>query len=443
MSPVGLFCPDCGSSNVVEDDLYAQPQLVCVDCGSVVSEGVLAADPVGGTDISYSLSTAVTKKPCRNFKKGLQRLKAICRILKVHSEIEELSLTYFKQAYEHNSFIKVHLEKKEALAGCCVLISSRLRNWPMTMTTISCLLDMDPVMVGAIYQEMVKILNIKAPLVCITDVIEAHIQEYKIRSSQVAEEFAEDPKVLTKRAMALVELAADSWIVTGRQPVPIMMASVFLAWQSLRPTKVRLKFSLLKFCQLAKVNKHKVAMKRVTEMKEVLCKLGQEIPWIRKELTPENVAHQVEDILKHRFALLRRALRTHKEALLEECQASDEDTTPDLQSEGSAPSQISHTPHMDACEPDAKKAHVNSDTVSEQNGDTQDSEAPNWGKRVLFAPPCVTHPKKRRLQSPERNDVTGDEDISDSEIEMYIRTPQEAREFALTKKILDSAENKQ
>uniref|UniRef100_A0A672KDY0 Transcription factor IIIB 50 kDa subunit n=1 Tax=Sinocyclocheilus grahami TaxID=75366 RepID=A0A672KDY0_SINGR len=34
-------CPECGSSNVVEDDLYSQRQWVCVDCGSVVSEGHL------------------------------------------------------------------------------------------------------------------------------------------------------------------------------------------------------------------------------------------------------------------------------------------------------------------------------------------------------------------------------------------------------------------
>lgn len=49
MSGAGLSCPGCGSSNIVDDDLYAQPQLVCVDCGSVVSEGALADDPVGGS----------------------------------------------------------------------------------------------------------------------------------------------------------------------------------------------------------------------------------------------------------------------------------------------------------------------------------------------------------------------------------------------------------
>ncbi|XP_044029327.1 transcription factor IIIB 50 kDa subunit [Siniperca chuatsi] len=452
MSRAGLSCPGCGSSNIVDDDLYAQPQLVCVDCGYVVSEGALADEPVGGADVSYSRTTAVAKKPCINLIKGLQRVKAICRSLRVRSEIEDLSQNYYNQAYQHESFIKVSLQKKEVLAGCCVLVSCRLLNWPITMGTISCLLDADPMVVGAIYQEMVKILNIEAPIVNVTDVMEAHGQEYKISSLHVPEELAENSKDLTKRAVALVELAADTWIVTGRKPIPIMMAAIYLAWQSLKPNKRRLNFSLDKFCQIAKVNKHKPALKRITEIKEVLCKLGKEIPWVREAVTPDNVVQQVEDILKHRYALLRRALRTHEDALLEECQASCEDSL----TEETAPSQISEpvaqTPNassVEQCEPNAERVPRPGDgddnpcTVPELHSDTPESQdpAPNWGKRVLFAPPCVIHAKKRRMEQPEHKDVTGDEEISDSEIESYIRTPREAREFALTQKILSTTES--
>ncbi|KAG7223983.1 hypothetical protein INR49_015240 [Caranx melampygus] len=413
MSRPGLSCPGCGSSNIVEDDLYCQAQMVCVDCGSVVSEGVLANDPagLGGSEVSYSRTTAVAKKPCANLIKGLQRVKAICRTLRVNNEIEDLSQTYYNQAYQHEHFIKVSLQKKEVLAGCCVLVSCRLLNWPITMGTISSLLDADSMVVGAVYQEMMKVLNIQAPVVNFTDVMEAHSHEYKMNASHVPEEFAENPKDLTKRAVALVELAADSWIVTGRKPIPIMMASMYLAWQSLKPTKNRLKFTLDKFCQMAKVNKHKPAMKRIAEMKEVLCKLGREIPWVMEAVTPDNVMRQVEDILKNRHALMRRAMRTHSEALAEQ-EASCEDPP------SAAPSQ---TP-TSLC------------TVS----NPQESQGPNWGKRELFAPPCVIHAKRRRVEQPELKDVTGDEEISDSEIDSYIRTPREAREFAMTQKMLST-----
>ncbi|KAM7392937.1 hypothetical protein PAMA_007856 [Pampus argenteus] len=440
MSVAGLSCPGCGSSNIVDDDLYAQPQLVCVDCGSVVSEGALANDPVGGSNISYSRTTAVTKKPCMNLIKGLQRLRAICRTLRVRSEIEDLSQVHYNRAYQHESFIKVSLQKKEILAGCCVLMSCRLLSWPITMGTISCLLDADPMVVCAVYQEMVRILNIEAPMFNITDVMEAHSQEYKISSLHVPEELAENPEDLTKRAVALVELAADSWIVTGRKPIPIMMASVFLAWQSLKPTKIRLKFSLDKFCRFAKVNKNKPALKRISEIKEVLCKLGKEIPWLREAVTPDNVVQQVGDILMHRYALLRSALRTHEGALLAECQTSCQD---------SQTSELVHqslkTSSVEECEPDSERAEHSGDgdnscTEPEPHSDTGTQKcqdpATNWGKRVLFAPPCVLHAKKRRVEQPELKDITGDEDISDSEIESYIRTPQEVRNFSLMQKML-------
>ncbi|GAA6217057.1 transcription factor IIIB 50 kDa subunit [Lates japonicus] len=452
MSRPGLSCPGCGSSNIVEDDLYAQQQLVCVDCGSVVSEGALANDPVGGSEVSYSRTTAVAKKPCMNLIKGLQRVKALCRTLRVNSEIEDLSQTYYNQAYQHKSFIKVSLNKKEVLAGCCVLVSCRLLNWPITMGTISCLLDADLMVVGAVYEEMVKILNIKAPIINVTDVMEAHSQEYKISSVHVPEELAENSKDLTKRAVPLVELAADSWIVTGRKPIPIMMAAIYLAWQSLKPTKQRLKFSLDKFCQISKVNKHKPALKRITEMKEVLCKLGKEIPWVKEPVTSDNVVRLMEDILQHRDALLRRALRTHEDALLADCQASCEDSL----IEETAPSQISEvveqTPNLSSvelCESNAERAKQPGDgddnqcAASEQHSYTQGSQdsAQNWGKRVLFAPPCVIHAKKRRVEQPEPKDVTGDEEISDSEIDSYIRSPREARDFALAQKMFSMSES--
>lgn len=50
--PAGLRCPGCGSSNVIEDNLYCQAQSVCADCGFVVSEGLLANEPGGGSSMN-------------------------------------------------------------------------------------------------------------------------------------------------------------------------------------------------------------------------------------------------------------------------------------------------------------------------------------------------------------------------------------------------------
>ncbi|XP_028318520.1 transcription factor IIIB 50 kDa subunit [Gouania willdenowi] len=443
MATAGLVCPDCGSSNIVDDALYSQAQMVCVDCGSVVSEGLLAADPLEGSVISFSRSTAVSKKQCNNLIKGVQRVRAICQILRVHADIGDMSQAYYNQAYQHQHFINVSLHKKHILAGCCVLVSCRLHNWPITMATIGYLVDADMIEVGRIYQEMLKILSIEAPIFSINDVMETHINDYKISLLEVSEELAENLKDLTKRAAALAEMAAASWIVTGRKPAPIMMAATYLAWQSLKPSKLRLGLSLNKFCLLTKVKLEKPALKRIAEMKEMLCKLGRELPWVKDAVSAHSIVQHIEDILQYRNTLLRKALRNHENTLMTEGHTSSVEGPSSVESTPIVP--IHPTASVEESQSRFQRKEQSGDvdsgpsTLSEhREGQRKEEPILNWGKRELFAPPCVIHCKKRRVQSPQLKDVTGDEEISDSEIDSYIRTPQEVQEFASSQMVLSS-----
>ena len=305
--------------------------------------------------------------------------------------------------------------------------------------------------------------------------------------------------------MALVELATDSWIVTGRHPVPIMMAAVFISWQSLKPTKTRLRYSLNKFCRLSHMPLNKTAVRRVSEMKEVLCRLGREIPWLSvgdAGGTPDDVAQHVEDILQHRHALLRGALRSHEESMRaeeesqgagEESQGAEEEREgaeeerqgageerqgteeerqgaeeerrgphkepPGTKEErrgsraetlGAAvqPSVEDPAPQAPSQEPDRTDQRPESRALRAVNGDPgegggetvsgvqEQRPAVHWGKRMLFAPPCARHAKVRRTDAAAWAEVNGDEEISDSEIDSYIRSPQEVRDYLQTQKLL-------
>lgn len=266
----------------------------------------------------------------------------------------------------------------------------------------------------------------------LTDNIFFCFTRYKISSSDVPEELAEDSKVLMKRSVSLVELAGDSWIVTGRKPLPIILATVYLAWQSLKPNKPRLSFTLDKFCQLAKVQKHKSAITRISELKEALCKLGKEIPWVGETVKPGNVVQHVGDILEHRHVLLRKALRTYEDAMQAECQSSSSNPTGELVS-----SQNSECGGLTTGSSVERPRWSNDGEKHAVNRDGQKSK-PKRSKSLLFAPPCVIHAKRRKVEQP-MPDVTGDEEISDSEIDLYIRTPQEVREFEQMQKILASS----
>ncbi|XP_067289769.1 transcription factor IIIB 50 kDa subunit isoform X4 [Pseudorasbora parva] len=350
-------CPECGSSRVVEDDLYSQRQWVCEDCGSVVSEGHLTtslSDETQGTNVPYHASTEEIKKPCRNLILGFIRVRALCRILRLSSDMES----------------------------------------------------------------------------------EVPFCSFKLGPNQVEEVLSETPQRLVDRMSALMELASDTWIVTGRQPLPLLMGSVYMAWQSLNPT-ARMKYSFTKFCKIGKAPEQSwrksrdTALKRVSELLEVLCRLGRELPWLRGvAVEPNTVVTLVDDILKHRRALLLRAVNKYEQQLqneLSESQTTECEKDPSESNRSKSPS------------PETPAVMSSDQAECENPADEEATDCPlppnHWGKRHLFLPPCVKSRKRQRVDVPQL-EVTGDEDISDSEIESYIRSPDEIKLYLKAQKEL-------
>lgn len=279
-----------------------------------------------------------------------------------------------------------------------------------------------------------------------------------------------------------------------------------------------------------KVPGNPVVLQRLRELKDVLCKLGAQLPWLRgAPVEPRKVAVLVEDIVKHRRLLLVMAMKSHEEALQATANAnitatSNSTSSPaeevpvtaeNVSGVGNIPGPIDNTPthqtmstllentqatggmtiteentpgneipcstHSTAQEnapetgkdvSEAQVAEANAEGLKRAgvkrraekmtfilaNGvpvemDTLDgkkvveessppagqdrqcnSELPedHWGKRQLFVPPCILLAKRPRTE--RGPDVTGDEEISDAEIESYIRTPAEMKDFMETQK---------
>ncbi|MBN3280308.1 BRF2 factor, partial [Polyodon spathula] len=518
-------CPECGSSNIIDDSHHSQAQLVCVDCGSVVSEGLLTSTlseeqyhmtsrsnpnsryserSVLGKQLyrnqsrsaSGAYSEITDKEPCRNQIRGLQRVSTLCHILRFPPGVEESSRSLFERAYRHPAFLDVSLQRKEVLAGCCVLLVGRQYSWPVTMGTISSLLQADPGLMGGVYFELVEKLGVEAPPTTITQLVSSHCSSFQLSPAAVPEQFSECFSKLVDRASELVELAGEAWIVTGRHPVPILTAAVYLSWLSLRPVAARLSTSLSRFCKLAGVPLPPPAHKRLTEMQDALCKLGKELPWLRgAKLDRKVVAKHAGDILKHRALLLRRALESQEGEEVEDSEQATQHTLctaeqsacvnaqsgaslppvgpvtqcagcEDKELEGAAvaalntggnergPAQGSLSSpaggsvvQCSSAEGSIKAAAMVSvkgtmdsaqkPVETEGPGDCRMLPLPAGGKRrrPVFLPPCIVKPAKRRQGGEEGGrgrEVTGDEEISDSEIEQYLRTSEEMRQFAET-----------
>ncbi|XP_037022788.2 transcription factor IIIB 50 kDa subunit [Artibeus jamaicensis] len=401
--PGGGRCPDCGSADLVDDAHYSQSQLVCSACGCVVTEGVLTttfSDEGNLREVTYSRSTGENEQVSRSQQQGLRRVRDLCRVLQLPSTFEDTAVAYYQQAYQHSGIRAARMQKKEVLVGCCVLITCRQHNWPLTMGTICTLLYADLDMFSGTYMQIVKLLGLDVPSLCLTDLVKTYCSSFKLfqASPSVPAKYVEDKEKMLSRTRQLVELADETWLVTGRHPLPVITAAAFLAWQSLQPA-ARLTCSLARFCKLANVDLPYPAPSRLQELLAVLLRMAEQLAWLQVlKLDKRSVVKHIGDLLQHRHTLIRKAFR--------EGPAEVEAREKELQGWGQGQG----------------KGEVGSSPVDLPAGKRPASPA-------LLLPPCMLKPPKRVCPAPPASTVTGDESISDSEIEQYLRTPQEVRDF--------------
>ncbi|XP_004606924.2 transcription factor IIIB 50 kDa subunit [Sorex araneus] len=382
-------CPECGSTELVEDSHYSQSQLVCSDCGCVLTEGVLTttfSDEGNLREVAYSRSTGENEQVSRSQQRGLRRVRDLCRVLHLPSTFEDTAVAYYQQAYQHPGIRTARLQKKEVLVGCCVLVTCRQHSWPLTMGTICTLLYADLDVFSGTYMQIVKLLGLDVPSLCLADLVKSYCSSFRLfqASAALPAKYVEDKEKVLSRTLQLVELADETWLVTGRRPLPIVTAATFLAWQSLRPAD-RLSCSLPRFCKLANVDLPYPAASRLQELVAVLLRMAGQLAWLRVlKLDKRSVVKHIGDLLQHRRTLLREAFRDR------------EPQGPGSQGAGSSASALQ----------------------GEQPGGT-----------AQLLPPCMLKPPKRMCPASPVPTVTGDENISDSEIEQYLRTPQEVRDF--------------
>nr|XP_003226791.1 PREDICTED: transcription factor IIIB 50 kDa subunit [Anolis carolinensis] len=416
-------CPDCGSLDIVEDSHYSQNQLVCADCGFILTEGLLTttfSEEQHLQEVTYSRSTGENEQLSRCLQRGIKRVRDLCKVLHLPSLFEETAVSYYQQAIKHPCFSLVHLEKKEIIVGCCVFVTCRQHNWPLTMGTVCLLLYADKEVFAGVYMQFLKEMSLDVPSLSLIDLVKAHLNSFKLfqQSSDIPPKFVEDKEQLVERTIQIVELSSETWLVTGRRPIPIVMAAAFLAWQSLRPLD-RFRCTLSEFCKLAGTDVPPPAHRRLRELHNIFLQMASHLAWLQVlKVNKRTVAKYVDDLLKHRHVLLQTVF-------------SRMDSTEGCNLEGSAP-EVPQQLIKGSSVMTGKKSLL----VGGQKGGR---------KRVPLLPPCMLNPKKL-LKSPdlrpEDSAITGDEPISDSELEQYIRTSEEEEVFREAQRALNHCSHK-
>ncbi|XP_053125477.1 transcription factor IIIB 50 kDa subunit isoform X2 [Hemicordylus capensis] len=363
--------------------------------------------------VAFSQSTGQDEQQSYCVQRGIRRVRDLCKVLRLPSLFEDTAISYYQQAIKCPCFSLVSLAKKEILVGCCVFATCRQHNWPLTMGTVCLLLYADKGLFARTYLRFLKELALDVPALSLIDLVKTHLNSFKLyqSSASVPDKFVEDKEQLVARTVQMVELASETWLVTGRHPIPVVTAAAYLAWQSLQPVG-RLSCTLPQFCKLAGTDLPQPARQRLKELRGILLRMSSQLGWLRLlRVDQKTVAKHVGDLLCHRRVLLRAAF----------C-AGDDAGEPGLGSSAAAP-------------PRGREAGMEEAPLA---GDEQ----AGGDKRAPLLPPCVLNPKKKRRAAdpaPECPLVTGDEPILDSEIEQYLRTPEEKELFSKAQACLGTA----
>ncbi|OWK53828.1 transcription factor IIIB 50 kDa subunit [Lonchura striata] len=502
-------CPECGSASLVEDAHYAQQQLVCASCGCVLSEGLLTTtytDEEHLREVAYSQSTGQKEQLSRCLQRGIRRVQDLCKVLQLPAVFEEMAVSYFQRALQLPAFHLVSLEKKELLGGCCVFVACRQHRWPLTMGTVCSLLYARQELFASVFLSLQRELGLSVPALSLADLVTTHLNSFRLvqPTASVPAPFLEDKEQLLARTLAIVELASETWLVTGRHPVPLVTAAAFLAWQSLRPGP-RLRCPLARFCRLAGVDLPPPAHLRLAELLDILLGMASQLSWLRAFcLDKRTVVKHIGDLLQHRLFLLKRAFSQQdgqgqqdtapgqgsgsqgsldKDSLSQDspgqgCPGQDSGSQrcsgKDSVSPGSPDkdSLNKDSPGQDSVSQDSldkdsvsqgcpgqdsvsqgslDKDSVNKDSpgqgcpgqgppsspaVAQQQGCSSAGKQQRGGSLRPLLPPCLLRPRKRprpAAASAPAVALTGDEPISDSEIEQYLRSPEEIRAFRKAK----------
>ncbi|NXB89289.1 BRF2 factor, partial [Vidua chalybeata] len=422
-------CPECGSGSLVEDAHYAQQQLVCAACGCVLSEGLLTTtytDEEHLREVAYSQSTGQKEQLSRCLQRGIRRVQDLCKVLQLPAVFEDTAVSYFQRALQLPAFHLVSLEKKELLGGCCVFVACRQHRWPLTMGTVCSLLYARQELFASVFLSLQRELGLSVPALSLADLVTTHLNSFRLvqPTASVPAPFLEDKEQLLARTMAIVELASETWLVTGRHPVPVVTAAAFLAWQSLRPGP-RLCCPLARFCRLAGVDLPPPAHLRLRELLEILLGMASQLSWLRGfRLDKRTVVKHIGDLLQHRLLLLKRAFS-------QQDGQGQQDTAPG-QGSGSQGSLDKGSGSQGSLDKDSGSQG----SLDKESGCPWAGKQQRGGSLRPLLPPCLIHPRKRpRPAAPSAPAValTGDEPISDSEIEQYLRSPEEIRAFRKAK----------
>ncbi|XP_014782034.1 transcription factor IIIB 50 kDa subunit [Octopus bimaculoides] len=290
-----LECPSCGERAIMRDYHGTDEHYVCVECGSLVENSGLVSTKydVGGEIKQFVPSKVGQSKTskCPGFQNLVSYLETICLLLKVLPEIEELAKDHFNTLYNLHVVKYKGMESKEYLVLACVYISCRQHNALYTLLEIAKLARCNVFNLGNAYKTAVQLLGLSLEQSGIGALSRQLFSQSNLTVPVIS------------RAHELLHLSNKFWLVSGRNPVGLLLAVSYISWKTDKPME-RCKISAQKYCKEHKLTFSPMVKQRISEIEKVLFHLALELPWVKTEPIKERLPFLVNDILNYQKSLI-------------------------------------------------------------------------------------------------------------------------------------------
>ncbi|XP_071946788.1 transcription factor IIIB 50 kDa subunit-like [Antedon mediterranea] len=299
MSKVTI-CSECNSTDVENENINGHTTLICRGCGTVIDDNDINEENHDAAPIFHS--SANLKALARNRRVTCldqnvsktkimwgEMVKTFCKQFKFSVEMEKQAVDYSYKAFEMKEFYKRHSEQKRALSASCVYLTCRMHNWPVTINYVIDLCSVHREYFGTVFKQLVNCLGINLEFMKLEEIIPTYLKESGLEQLN-----------LEKSVLNICCLSNEAWLVSGRQPIHLIIAAAYVAW---RAVPENFKKKITDFSNRL-TGKTKTWKTRVREIENVLFKLACAIPWKSSNTVNRNrIGLYVNDIMKYKLSL--------------------------------------------------------------------------------------------------------------------------------------------
>lgn len=286
----------------------------------------------------------------------------------------------YLRIYNLDDFKHKSIKNKIKIAGVCVYLMMRVHNWPITITYLCNSIGCSFLGFHSLFTKVADSLNIKVP----TSSYEELFPQYFAKAGFNDEKQAD--------TITLISIGQEAFLASGRQTEPMIVAAMYLIWLNSDYTKHK-KTTMKQFCSTKNLPFRGASTKRLIELRKASLNIFQKVPWrAGSEATILTVVKYLHEILQY-WKVVQNSKLSEKS--------------------------------MDDSEDEIKPPCLKKLRRDERNLNDSTLE------RKVWVPPL----------SHENSVMLTENDLAESELHEYIRTPKEVVELKKLAEVLEQMSN--